>query len=292
MKPTRALALLALTTAVSGVLGCTPSAAPMTPAAESTVRPATRSATVVADSTATASSADSGEPLWTHVESRPADVQEAAKKRIFFGHQSVGGNVMKGVTELYQANGLGRPPFYDITDGTASLPSSGGVFAHAFVGRNGDPLAKLADFDAILRDGVAKQVYVALLKFCYADVRAATDVDALFAEYRDVLAALERDYPKVTFLHATSPLKTTRPEDNLARAQFNTLIRAEYAGTGRLWDIAAVESTTPEGDRVSGMVAGARYDALYPGFSTDGGHLNPAGAEAAATPLLRLVAQS
>jgi hypothetical protein len=231
-------------------------------------------------------------PLWRQRKISSSEVRRAAEARVFFGHQSVGGNVMKGITALFRVNGGGRPRYIDITGGNAFLPRSDtGYIAHAFVGRNGRPLEKIADFDSILRGGAAKRIDVALLKLCYADVKANTDVEEVFHRYRAVLLALEEDYPEVTFLYSTVPLKTEAPADNAARARLNKLIRDEYGESGRLYDIAAVESTTLDGDRISGTYEGESYDALFPGFSTDGGHLNEAGATVAATALLKQIAR-
>lgn len=231
-------------------------------------------------------------PVWEHRGISSADLQASATVRVFFGHQSIGGNVLKGVTRLYDAGGLGKPNLIDITNG-ASLPSSGGFIAHAYVGRNGQPLEKLADFDAILRGGVADQVDVALIKFCYADVRGErVDVEGIFRAYQATMSALERDYPEVTFLYATAPLKSETPSDNVSRTRLNTLIRSEYAKSGRLWDLAAIESTTPDGKKVGGELDGQAYDALYSGFTHDGGHLYLEGTDVAAAPLLELIAQA
>lgn len=69
------------------------------------------------------------------------------------------------------------------------------------------------------------------------------------------MATLERDYPNVTFLYATEPPITAGDSDapnNIPRAVFNQLVRAQYAGTGRLWDVAAIESSTLDGRLVTG----------------------------------------
>lgn len=229
---------------------------------------------------------------WEHHPVAKSDLDASTRARWFFGHQSVGANVLKGVTSLYKANGLGKPIQIDVK-GSASLPSTGGFIAHAHVGRNGHPLEKLAEFDAILRSGVASEIDAAVLKFCYSDVRAGrVDVLALFGEYRRVLADLERDFPDVTFLHATVPLKADTAADNVARTQMNALLREEFGATRRLWDIAAIESTTLEGQPVGGVHEGQPYQALHSGFTRDGGHLYVIGTEVAAGPLLELVVRA
>jgi hypothetical protein len=163
-----------------------------------------------------------------------------------------------------------------------------------------------------MRGGMGRQVDVALMKFCWVDIPSDTDVDALFARYRDTMAALERDFPNVTFIHVTVPLTTepglftelkTRVKTiigrrdglgqpaNVARERLNALIRGEYAGR-HLFDLAAIESTKPDGTRVSGRYDNQGYFALYDGYASDVGHLNAVGAKIAATAFLEAIAQA
>lgn len=229
------------------------------------------------------------DPRWVHVKIELDELRRAADVPVFFGHQSVGGNVLKGVAALFEEWGLPAPPLIDI-EGKA-VPAEGGYVAHVHVGRNGDPLGKLVRFDEILRRGTMTEVEVALLKFCYADVKEHTDTQVLFREYQKTLSLLEHRLPDVVFLHATVPLTVDDPEDNAARMTYNSLMREVYADSGRLWDLAAIESTTLDGQRLGGTVSGHEFEALHPAYSTDGGHLNDQGARLAAAALLRLVAQ-
>lgn len=210
--------------------------------------------------------------------------------RVFFGHQSVGQDVLDGVRRLADR---GEP-----------VP----VIQDACIGANEDPLLKIEDFDARLRGGVGEQVDVAMMKLCYIDVTARTDIGALFEAYRTTLSDLERDYPEVTLVHVTVPLTAERsglsrlrarvtgndrygPDENAARERLNALIRAEYAD-GHLFDLAAVESTRPDGTRVAGRHDGSDYYALYDGYAADLGHLDAAGAEVAAAAWLATVARA
>lgn len=219
-----------------------------------------------------------------------AELRTAATKRVFFAHQSVGDNVISGVWDLYASRRLAAAPVSDIT-GSRSVPAgTAGLLAHAYIGENFYPVQKLADFNSILRGGVARQIDVAVLKFCFVDIGSGTDVNALFAKYTSTVASLEAAYPQTTFLYATNPLTSDIGADNVARTKFNNLIRARYSSTGQLWDIAAVESTRPDGSRVRGVSSGQPYEALYSGYTDDGGHLNAAGSKVAAAALLRLIA--
>jgi hypothetical protein len=152
------------------------------------------------------------------------------------------------------------------------------------------------------------------MKLCYVDVNGATDVGALFAAYRDTLGALERDFPGVAFVHVTVPLTTEpghlsrlksrlagrgrpggrdRPggAGNAARERLNALIRRAYAG-GRLFDLAAAESTAPDGSRAAGTYRDQRCYHLYQGYAADPGHLNDEGAKIAAAAWLHAVARA
>lgn len=243
--------------------------------------------------------------LWERADHEPApdvaastigeeDLARASTVNLFFGHMSVGNNVLQGIERVFTQKGLAQPEILQVEPGDPAPQLGEGVFVHALIGENRDPLGKLANFDAALRSGLAGQVDVALLKFCYLDITQETDVEALFAQYKQTLDALERDFPEVRFLHATSPLTTApsgiketlkailRGEDNPARERYNALVRASY-GPDALFDIAAAEATSPDG---------ARAASLYPGYSSDGSHLNGSGSSLAAVQLLRLLAQS
>ncbi len=235
----------------------------------------------------------------------PDDLAAVARTRVFFGHQSVGMNVLGGVAGVYAEHGMPAPAI--VADAGQAGPD-GGFVHHAFIGENGNPLLKIRDFDAKMRAGIGDQVDVAMMKFCYVDVTDDADTAKLFAAYHDTLAALERDFPGVTFVHVTVPLMTEQkllsmlksrltgatgngPAANVARERLNALIRQEYTGRP-CFDLAAVESTAPDGSRADGTHEGHRYYRLYDGYASDSGHLNDAGARLAASAWLRSLAQA
>lgn len=234
-----------------------------------------------------------------------ADLEKVTRARVFFAHQSVGLNVLDGISTVYQEQGL-RVPMISETRAVPGTPGAG-VIAHTMIGENTKPLSKIEDFAAAIRGGVGAQVDVAMMKMCYIDISPGTDVDAVFSTYRDTLAALEREYPNVVFVKVTVPLtaekgrlsrlkaRLTGGSDEFSRAanatreRLNSLIRAEYAND-HLFDLAAVESTTPQGQRMGGSIDGHSYYALYSGFAKDEGHLNAEGSRRAAIAWLAAVA--
>ena len=231
------------------------------------------------------------------------DLAKVSRTKVFFGHQSVGMNILEGVSGVYAAHGMTAPPI-----GEGAVPDrQGGFIDHAFIGENGKPLLKIQDFAAKLRAGLAGQVDVAMMKLCYVDITSGTDVRAVFDAYRNTMAALQREFPRVTFIYVTVPL-TTEPgllskvkslltgsggsaADNAARQRINALVRHEYAGD-HLFDLAAAESTAPDGGRVAGSYDGQRYYALYDGYASDPGHLNAEGARVVAAAWLTAIAQA
>lgn len=229
-------------------------------------------------------------------------VRAVAGARVFFAHQSVGVNILDGLADVYQAHGLPAPR--TVQPGEAGPEDR---LIEVRIGENGDGLGKIEAFDALLRDGLAEDLDVAILKLCYTDIREGEDVGRLFRAYTDTLTALEQDYPEVTFVAATVPLQVKRgplgkvkawlgkpdrlgPEHNTTREQFNALVRAEYAGTGHLFDVASIESTSPDGNRKAGKHDGELYYSLDKAYASDSGHLNATGAAAVAEGFVAAVA--
>ena len=227
------------------------------------------------------------------------------RTRVFFGHQSIGENILDAVPGIYAAHDRVAPP---IEEKSTRPGPDGGFISHAYLGENEKPLAKIADFDSALRSGLGDEVDVAMMKFCYLDITTSTDVEALFNRYRETLAALSTTYPGITFVHVTVPLTTDSgiknrvkillggsdrygQGENVARERYNELLRREYADQ-QILDLAAIESTDPQGNREQLQYRGQPYFALHQGYAADLGHLNTAGSEVAATAFLRAIASA
>ncbi len=225
-----------------------------------------------------------------------------AGKRIYFGHQSVGSNIMQGVSDLVRDDPkLGLRVL-------ESVPSdSGGAFVHGDVGLNGKPALKTDEFAHNLETGAEGPLNIAFHKYCFADIVDTTDVEAVFRHYRDTMVRLQAEQPGITFVHVTAPLVRVqsgpratlkklmgqapgRYASNFRRETFNELMRKEYAGKQPLFDLAAVESTRPDGSRETISHGGRTAYALYPGYTDDGSHLNAAGRRRAAEALLVVLA--
>lgn len=242
------------------------------------------------------------------ISASPAQLEEVSKLTVFFGHQSVGRNLLAALPGVYAAEGLPAPQIIE-----SESPVTGLVFQHTNIHRNQDPLGKIAAFDRILRTGVADAVDVAILKLCYVDFHHGHDIQQVFDAYRSTLEALERDYPDVTFVHSTVPLTTDRGirgraedrinrllgrgtrlgvEHNVVRERYNTWLRGTYADSGRLFDIAAIQSTRLDGTRIKGTLGGQPFYSMDWAHASDSGHLNEAGAAIAVSALLATIADA
>jgi hypothetical protein len=219
--------------------------------------------------------------------------------RVYFGHQSVGKNIVNGLQALAAENAAYK---LNIVETDSPEKRTGSFFAHFRVGSNMTPDSKIESFrDHISRSG--KGIDLAFFKFCYVDVGADTDVEALFQKYQKMTTDLRKQFPNVTFVHVTIPVKaidggvkgivkkvlgkSTGEDANISRTRYNDLLRNEYSGKEPLFDLAAVESTAPDGSKVQGKKNGARYEALHPTYTDDGEHLNHAGSRRAAMALLQ-----
>lgn len=231
-----------------------------------------------------------------------AELEHIAQRRIFFGHQSVGENLLDGIRQLSAMAGV--PVRVVESPMASSVPPA--TFGHASVARNGDPFLKLKSFENAFGQQTSG-IDIALLKFCYVDVKANTDAKALFARYRSSIDSLRANNPGTIFVHVTAPLtevkgglkvRTKRllgraPDEtieNLRREEYNTLLRQAYRGREPIFDLARVESTAPDGAVVTVEWNGSVAPVMVPAYTDDGGHLNSVGKLRAARELISVLA--
>ncbi len=239
-----------------------------------------------------------------NIEQVKADLQVLSGTKMFFGHQSVGRNIIQGIKELMQKSGVHTLHIIDAK--SDSLPEF--YFAQANVGKNKFPQTKCADFARLIREKLGPDgVQYAFLKFCFVDVTRKSDVHKIFEEYRATIDTLHREFPEITFVHFTVPLKvkstgfkstvkrwlgkaSTRDLDNAQRNAYNRLLKETFRGQP-VFDLAAVESTYPDVERETFTLKGQTLYSLIPQYSSDGGHLNEQGRQWVAAHLLRYLAR-
>jgi lysophospholipase L1-like esterase len=217
----------------------------------------------------------------------PKDLDSVLRTRLFFGHQSVGANILEGVRSIIAPRTLS--------------------WADAMIGTNEQPLSKLEAFRSAVTAGAGKGSEVALMKFCYVDFNSGTNVATLFETYKKTLAALKAECPSTTFVHVTVPLTTVASGakawvkkrigsavwgelENEKRHAYSEILRAEYKGKEPVFDLAALESggtTRPQRFEVNGK----SVPMLAASLTDDGGHLNATGRRAVAQELLSFLAK-
>jgi hypothetical protein len=237
-----------------------------------------------------------------------SELRVVGKTTVLFGHNSVGMNILDGVAKVYADAAVPAPAIADVSgvdvaDGAGAGEPGNASLRHAYIGVNEDPLSKLAAFTELMDGAAGEDVDVALMKLCYVDITAATDVQAVFDAYASTMAEVEAAHPDVRLLYTTVPLTADRnwkskvkaavgrddemgPADNVARERYNAMIREKYAATGRLVDIAAAEAEGTGERRQDGRP----YYVLNENLTYDRGHLNEAGSTAVAAELLKIVA--
>lgn len=231
-----------------------------------------------------------------------AELENVAQKRIYFGHQSVGNNLLDGIRQLAVQAGV---PIHVI-----EAPSASGVppatFGHTPVARNGDPLQKLQSFEQAMGQQPAG-LDIALVKFCYVDITESTDAKALFARYQAMVDGLRAKHPGTIFVHVTAPLTIAQSGlkatikrligrvpygviENQRREEYNILLRQAYQGHEPVFDLARAESTAPDGTAVIVEWKGTASPTMAAAYTDDGGHLNGVGKQRVARELISVLA--
>jgi len=243
---------------------------------------------------------DGKRQVHTDLNSIPKETWESfAKRTTFFGHQSVGNNILNGLRLFMK--GLPNKSI-SIIESDRWNDMKKGAFAHYRVGENMQPYTKIAAFERFMHNGLGGKVNAAFFKFCYIDINQSTDIESLFSTYYVSMDALKKKYPKTKFIHVTVPLTIVqtglrawvkkligRPiggyADNAQRNRFNKMLMDSYGGKEPVFDLAAVESTLPDGSTNTYEYDGITYKALVPDYASDGRHLNEIGSQRVAQAL-------
>jgi hypothetical protein len=232
------------------------------------------------------------------------DLQTIAKAKIFFGHQSVGYNIIEGLSELNQ-KAQGGIDIIELQD-NVFLPQS--YFAHKKNGINEKPESKCDAFAQTLDSGFADSLDIAFFKFCYIDFNKESNVQAIFDYYKKTVKSIRLKHPQLKIIHVTAPLRLIQQGikarlkdflgkerggtvENIKRNQYNDLLKKEFKNEP-IFDLAKVESTYPDGTRETFEKDGKKYYTMIPAFTKDSGHLNTIGSQLAAKELAHVLAQT
>ncbi|MCW8855332.1 MAG: SGNH/GDSL hydrolase family protein [Gammaproteobacteria bacterium] len=222
-----------------------------------------------------------------------------SKKNIYFGHQSVGNNIVDGISSVVASSDSIKLNIKNINEiSTYDVP----VFAHSEIGENGDTNSKFKDFSKIFHEGPGDKADLAFLKLCYWDIRRKTDVVEVFNNYQKTIEDLKEQYPDTVFIHVTVPLmshsdsfiskvkRMIKPDnsdlDNIKRNELNDMLKEKYSGNEPVFDVARIEATLPNGKLATFSHDGKKYYYLPDEYTNDGGHLNDHGRKHVAEQLL------
>jgi len=253
--------------------------------------------------------ADTNKITLPSIDDVPAECwAKLARKKIFFGHQSVGYNIIDGITDI-----INEHDYIQLNVAEAREPAAFDrpIFAHSQVGRNTDPISKIESFRNIMDAGVGNKVDIAFFKFCYVDMMRDSDPQEIFGSYSAAMEDLKGRYPETTFLHVTVPVCSVpkgakknlkqsvkrligRPgilDDNLVRQNYNALLNDAYSKTEPVFDLALIESIRPGGFRCYAAKGDEKAFVMAPEDTEDGGHLNGRGRKKIAAQLLIILAQ-
>ena len=208
--------------------------------------------------------------------------------QLFFGHQSVGRNILDGVAALSREAGI------ELSLGEGSI------------GENQQPGSKFEAWARRAEQGGTEQLFA--MKLCYVDIQQETDGAAVLADYQRAVARVRQARPGIKVLHITTPLTTPgtglknwlkrtlgrsiwEDQVNARRLAYNRALREAFPGEP-FFDLAAVESTRPDGSREEHVVDGVPVPMLWPGYASDEGHLNEEGQRVAARAFIAALAQA
>lgn len=221
-----------------------------------------------------------------------------AQKRIFFGHKSVGLDIISGLREVMEKYPAIKLDIRETEDpGDFERP----VFAHALIGKNKFPQSKIDAFREAMERGLGGKADIAFFKFCFVDIDYQTDLAVLLESYVQALEGLEGRFPNTNFIAFTVPLVSDPigfmtslkkllgrlphyDAEHVQRSLYNSMLRERYKGD--LFDIAAIESRIDGTRRAAFKKGGKAYEILNRAYTTDGGHLNPLGRQIVAIELL------
>lgn len=225
--------------------------------------------------------------------------QELSEKVIYFGHQSVGYNIIAGLRDIIN----NHPEIHLNIVESRKWDGKKGEFLHSRIGVNRKPDAKITDFVHVINQELGTTPDMAFLKFCFVDAHDSINVNKLFRHYKEAMAALKIEHPDLKIIHFTMPLRVQEItwkiriklklgkdvwefEDNVKRNEYNRLLLAEYKGKEPVFDIARFEATAPNGEVTKFQYQDDEYLAVNPEYSDDGGHLNKVGRKIIAENLL------
>jgi len=242
-------------------------------------------------------------PVRTLDEISDKAIESFRRKTIFFGHASVGQNIVQGMKEIVGMDPrFGKIRIVEFDEATVVKEPG---FYHAINGENGYPKTKCNAFlNLLLRNRLGDRLDAGLFKFCYLDIERDSNVREIFDYYVTTVEEVKKEFPKLKIVHVTVPLyvhptgvkgfikNILRPDmANVNRNRFNELLKNRYSGTDPIYDLARVEYETGPGETARFTHDGKVYHSLAEAYTDDGGHLNETGRFLTAKELIRTLSE-
>jgi hypothetical protein len=164
------------------------------------------------------------------------NIDALQNKRVFFGHASVGYNIISGVENIKANNDrFSKIRINDLKNNNEI--AEGGIY-HSVIGKNGFPKSKTDGFKKVLQEnGLGNRLDIAFFKYCYVDFDKDSNVGEIFDYYSKNIADIKKEFPNLKIVHVTTPLyahawgikgfiKNLLSGDvaNIKRNEFNRLI--------------------------------------------------------------------
>lgn len=225
-------------------------------------------------------------------------LETLSTRTVYFGHQSVGYNIMDGVLDIHEDKlnivDLKRDEYKG---------HNGEAFIHGKIGKNFHPITKIESFEKNIASITPN---IAVIKFCFVDIDRDTDVKKLTDAYSSMSSRLKDKYPEVAFVHTTVPLTPVggikghlkaiikvilgKEDSNIKRMRYNSFIRDSYKNSN-VFDIAKLESSYESGKTKSGNKKGESFEIMLDEYNLDCGHLNNIGRRYIAGEFIKFLAK-
>lgn len=231
-------------------------------------------------------------------------LRKISGNKYYFGHQSVGYNIMGGIKQWEEETGVSL----NILESKDLQNTDSSSFVHFSIGKNLDPYSKINEF-VLLIDTISKKDSgsIAFFKFCYIDLLDTTDILSVYKYYKDKMLFLKSTYPEVKIVLFTVPVRSIQKGikaivkrilfmpvgdvlENKKRHEFNEMIINELGDEFPIFDLAKVETTLPDGSLNTYKFKDKLYPELPDLYAKDPGHLNAYGARVVAYNLISFLA--
>lgn len=227
--------------------------------------------------------------------------KKLAQKKIYFGHRSVGNNIMDGIKDLMKKNQQIRLNIVKPDDQTNN---NTGFFMHSMINQNASPQSISEGYQKLI-EPIGENIDIVLLRF--TPFYGKKEMNEILADYKGAFKKLQKKYPGTIIVHNSFPLNQSRTtwktwikkiigekeiweyDQNIIVNEFNMLLRDEYDGKEPFFDLAKFQSTFADGRRSTFTKEGKKYFHTVPAYTYDGTHLNEKGRKMIAKQLLLLL---